>query len=221
MKNITTSVLGFDVPVNNVPETLQEAITAAGGEQQLLDGWLAYIRFHRTNTEARSVVAERIGEITGIERKTKEVAAPTKTDPNNTREEWDETEGDYVKRAIAEHGVDMVELLPLVLNGGYTVKDDKGVETQSGPLSVDFSAQGAVRSGGPKKLAQVYTKSATQLIGLGPEKYENAVKMLEQANPGTTIARGEDNVPTIESLAAALKTNKERVEKEANTALGL
>lgn len=196
-------MLGFEVPVTDVPETLEECIVAAGGEEQLKNAFLNYIRFHRTNTEARAEVAEKVEKLTGIPRSTKEVKAPTAADPNNTREEYDETEAEYVKRAIAESG-NGAALTPQILDG----------------LSIKFSAQGATRVGGPKKVAQVYTKAAEQLMG-DEAKLNNAVKILESKNPGTTVARDENGKVLVESLAAALKVNKERVEAEANAALGL
>ncbi len=203
MKNITTSVLGFEVPVTDVPENLQEMITAAGGEEAALQGWLNYIRFHKTNTEARSEVADRVEKITGIARSSKMVKAPTKADPNNEREEWDESEADYVKRALAEHG-DGASLTPQILDG----------------LSIKFSAQGAARVGGPKKVAQVYTKAAQQLME-DATKLAKAVTLLEGKNPGVQIATDDQGKVVLESLAAALKVNKERTDRESNAALGL
>ena len=82
MKNITTSVLGFDVPVSNVPETVAECITSAGGEQNLVDGFVAYRKFHNTNTEARGSVVDALEKVTGIKRETEQVKSPTKADPN-------------------------------------------------------------------------------------------------------------------------------------------
>ena len=219
MKNITTSVLGFEVPVTNVPENLQEGIASAGGEGNLLEGWLNYIRFHRTNTEARAEVADRISMLLGVERKTKKVSAPTSKDPNNTRDEWAESEADFAKRAVAESGQTLADIAPQILNGFTATVDGKEIEVD--PLALEFSATGATRAGGPRKVAQVYTKSANQLIALGPDKYNTAIAMLEKMNPGSTVARGEDNTPEVESLASILKVNKERVEKEALSALGL
>jgi len=186
-----------------VPETLQECIIAAGGEEQMIGAFLNYIRFHKTNTEARAEVAERVEKITGVARSTKTVKAPTKADPENTREEWDESEAEYVKRAIAENG-DGAALTPQILDG----------------LSIKFSAQGAARVGGPKKVAQVYTKAAQQLME-DATKLANAIKVLESKNPGLQVATGDDGKVSVESLAAALKVNKERTEREANAALGL
>lgn len=216
MKQITTSVLGFEVPVNNVPENMEEATKAAGGETSLLEGWLNYIRFHRTNTEARAEVAERISALLGVQRKTKEVKAPTTKDPNNTREEWDESEADFVKRAIAESGKTLAEIAPQIMAGEFEIEGKA-----AGPLSIEFSAQGATRTGGPRKIAQVYTKSAQQLIDKGDVVFNKAITMLEQANPGVTVARDDAGKPDTESLANALKANRDRVEKEANAALGL
>jgi hypothetical protein len=216
MKNITTSVLGFEVPVSGVPENLEEAKTAAGGESNLLEGWLNYIRFHRTNTEARAEVADRIAALLGIERKTKQVAAPTAKDANNTREDWAESEADFVKRAIAESGRTLADIAPQIMSGDFEM-DGK----PAGPLSIEFAASGSGRGTGPGKVAQVYSKSAQQLIDKGPDVYNNAITLLQQANPGLNIVIGEDGKPDVVSLASALKSNRDRVEKEANAALGL
>lgn len=220
MKDTTTSVLGFDVPVTGQPTELQEAITAAGGEQQLMDGWLNYIRFHKTNTEARAEVSDRIANLTGIQRATKTVKAPTKSDPNNEREEWDETEAEHVKRAIAASGKTLAEIATDLL-GGFTYTNEKNETVTVEPLSIAFSAQGQARTSTPKTIAKVYQKSAQTLIEKGEAVYNNAITLLQQANPGLEVARNDQGVPEVESLAAALKANRDRVEKESNAALGL
>ena len=84
MKNITTTVLGFDVPVQGVPETLAEAITSAGGEQNLVDTFVNQRKFHNTNTEARSEVVAALIEATNIARLTELKPTPTKSDPKKT-----------------------------------------------------------------------------------------------------------------------------------------
>ncbi len=206
MKDITTSVLGFDVPVSGVPETLQEAITAAGSEQAMLDGWNSYIRFHRTNGEARAAVIEALEAITGIERETEQVKSPTKADPNRMIDKYSESEQQYAERALAQNGKSHAELAPQVLAKVGTI---------------EFKAVGEPRVGGPGKLAKVYTENAQTLINAGEAAYSKAVDMLEQKNPGLKIDLDDSGAPTVASLAAALKANKVRVEREANEALGL
>ncbi len=220
MKNTTTSVLGFEVPITNFPENMAECVTAAGGEQQVVEGWLSYIRFHKTNGVARSEVSDRLEALTGIKRKTKNVKAPTEANPENTREEWDETEGVYAKRVIAESGKDVPTLQKSMLDG-FTYNDSEGKEQTFEPLSVEFNAQAAERTGGPKKLAAVYTKAATQIIAAGSEQWTKTIGILKSLNAGMEITMLEDGTPDVESLATAIKTNAYRVEKEANAALGI
>lgn len=205
MKQITTNVLGFEVPVTGVPENLAEAVTSAGGEQNLTDQWIGYRKAHDTNGEARELVVESIAKVTGITRDSKTVKSPTKADPNREVEEFTESEAEYVKRALAESGKTAEQLASQVTSG----------------LSVEFRGQGTARVGGPGKMAKVYTEAAQQVIGAGEAQYNATIGMLEQSNPGISVARDANGAPVLESLAAALKANLKRVQDEANAALGI
>ncbi len=204
MKQITTSSLGFDVPVTGVPETLDEAATVFGGADKVLDAAITYIRLHRTNTEVREELCDRIEKATSVPRLTKQVKSPTTEDPNRMTEEWDESESEYAKRALASFGKTAAEIAPTVLAG----------------LAVEFKAIGAARTGGPK-MAKIYTSAATQLIALGADKFNASITLLEQANPGTTVERDEAGAPKVDSLANALRVNQQRVIAESQKLLGL
>jgi|SRR5215475_77745 len=205
MKTDTTSVLGFDVPVNNVPETLSECVEAAGGEQNLIDGWLDYIRFHKTNTAARAAVVDALAKETGIARKMRDESSPTKADANRVISKPDESEQTYADRVRAELKLDSKVLWE-------QIKQEVG--------SIDFKAV-SVREPGAGRLAKVYTTNAETLIKAGADTFNKAVAMLEQKNPGLTVEKDEQGVPTIESLAAALKQNRQRIEAESNAELGI
>lgn len=206
MKQITTSVCGFDLPVSGVPENLQEAVQVCGGEPQAVDIIVNHVKYHRTNTEIRSAISEAITKITGVERETEKVPAPTKEDPNKTVEKWAESEQTHVNRALAEKGLKIADVAEQVAAAvGVT----------------EFKAVGEPRTAGPGRMAKMYTENAQTLINAGQATWSGAVEKLQQKNPGLTIALDENGVPTVESLAAALKTNRVRVEKEENAALGI
>lgn len=200
--------MGFEIPVKNYPENLQEAITSFGGEDGLLTAALNYIRFHKTNSVARAAVSEFVGEETGVARETKVVPAPTKSNPDNTREEWAETEDEHVKRAIATSKRTPQDLAEKLLNG-------------DSPLELEFNAQGVQRTAGPKKVAAVYTKAAQDLLKSDEKVVQTAIDKLQQLNPGVTVAMGEDGKPDVESLASALKANRDRRDKAAMAELGV
>lgn len=203
MKDTTTSVLGYDVPVTGQPETLQECVAAAGGEQNLVDGWVDYIRFHKTNTSARSAVVDALVEVLGAKRATEQVKSPTKADPNRMVEKTTESEQTFADRVLSQSGKTRSEVWDMI-------KEDVG--------SIPFVGTG--REGGPGRLAKQDTVKAQTLIDT-EGKWQQAVQLLEQKNPGLKIEMGDDGKPKVESLAQALRTNRRRLEAEANAELGL
>lgn len=66
MKQDTNEVLGFEQVLTNVPETLAEAVSLAGGEQAVLDAFIAYTTFHRHNGRSRDAIVEFLEKNTGI-----------------------------------------------------------------------------------------------------------------------------------------------------------
>ena len=202
MKDTTTSVLGFDVPVSGHPTDLQECVEAAGGEQNLVDGWTDYIKFHKTNTAARSAVVEALESTLGIERETETVKSPTKADPNRTVDKYAESEQTFAQRAIAQSGKTKAEIWDMI-------KEQVGV--------IPF--KGEARAGGPGRLAKQDTVKAQTLID--SDKWNVAVGLLEQKNPGLKIEMDEAGKPKVESLAQALRANRKRLEQEENAALGI
>jgi hypothetical protein len=205
MKSITTSVCGFDLEVSGVPETLDELVKAAGGEQAVVDTFVNHKKYHVVNTEARSALSEALGEITGIEREVQKVKSPTKSDPDREVEKFAESEQEYVDRVVAQSGRTREALAP-------------DVKAKVGTIA--FKAVGEARVGGPR-LAKMDTEYAQKLIAAGADMFNQAVEKLQQKNPGVTIEKDEQGVPKVESLAAALRANRARLEAESKAEFGV
>lgn len=203
MKNSTTSVLGFNPPVSNVPENIAECVTAAGGEQELVDQWVAYTFAHKVNTSARAAIVDALEETTGNKRATEKVKSPTKADPNREVEKYSESEQTYADRVRAELGQTTEQIWPTIAEAVGTI---------------EFKAVGEPRTG-TSRVGKEDAKNAETL--LASDVWKNAVELLVQKNPGLEIANGDDGKPTVESLAAALRTNRQRIAKEENALLGI
>jgi hypothetical protein len=205
MKSITTSVCGFDLEVSGVPETLEELVKAAGGEQAVVDTFVNHKKYHVVNTEARSALSEALGEITSIEREVQKVKSPTKSDPDREVEKFAESEQEYVDRVVAQSGQTREALAPQV-------------KVKVGTIA--FKAVGEARVGGPR-LAKMDTEYASKLIAAGADMFNQAVAKLQQKNPGLTIEMDEAGTPKLESLASALRVNRARLEAESKAELGV
>jgi hypothetical protein len=206
MKDSTTSTLGLDVPVSGVSTTVAELVEAAGGEQALVDKVVGWAMAHNVNTTARSLITEALEKVTGESRKTKQKASPTKSDPNNTIEVYDESEQTYTDRVCALKGWSREQL-------GEAVLPDVG--------TVPFKLVGEPRTGGPGRVGKEDAKKAETLLNGGDAMWTQAVQLLLQKNPGLEIPFAEDGKPTVETLANAIKVNRIRQQKEADAELGL
>jgi hypothetical protein len=206
MKDGTTSTLGFEPPVSGIPTTLPELVEAAGGEQILVDKVNGWAIAHNVNTDARGRITDALVELTGIERKTRSKASPTKSDPNNMIDVWDESEQTYTDRVCAELNQTREQLWP-------QIKDKVGV--------TPFKLVGEPRVGGPGRVGKEDAKKAETLINGGDAMWKQAVQLLLQKNPGLEIPFAENGMPTVETLANAIKVNRIRQQKEADAELGL
>lgn len=202
MKDTFTQVLGFDVPVSGYPTELSECIESAKGEQNLVSEWTDYIKFHKTNTAARSAVVEALENVLGIERETETIKQTTSKGVVKEVEKYAESEQTYASRVIAQSGKTKAEIWDMI-------KDQVGV--------IPFRSEG--RAGGVGRLAKQDTASAQTLID--SDKWSVAVQLLEQKNPGLKVEMDEAGKPKVESLAQALRTNRKRAEAEEAAALGI
>lgn len=199
-------MLGFEnVPVSDQPETIAECVAAAGGEQNLVDQWVGFVKAHRTNTEARGVITEALEEVTGITRSTRQKPTPSKSDPNKTTEVYDESEQQYSDRVRAETKQTTEQLW-------------NSIGAKVGTIA--FKAVGEPRTG-VGRLAKQDTTNA-EVLCKDPDKAAQAVQLLESKNPGLKIELDEaSGLPKVESLASALRTNRQRLQNEENAALGI
>lgn len=72
MKSVTKEILGFNVQVSGVAETLAEAVAAAGGgdagEQRVLSAVNNYVLFHQHFSKLRNLIVAKLEKSTGISR---------------------------------------------------------------------------------------------------------------------------------------------------------
>lgn len=104
MKNETKELIGFNVPIIGVVETLKEAVEAAGSEENVLADYVSNVLAHSHYAVLRRAIVGVLVTSTGIKRKTKTVGEGEKA-----KEVIDETEGEYVARLETELGEDALK----------------------------------------------------------------------------------------------------------------
>jgi inactivated superfamily I helicase len=95
MRNETREILGIEVQITGIADTLAEAITAAGSEAAVLNDYNGAVLAHSHYTQVRKTVCAKLNELTGIKRLTKK---------HGDKEVFDETEAAYVDRVREELG---------------------------------------------------------------------------------------------------------------------
>lgn len=95
MRNETREILGIEVMIVGIADSLSEAITLAGSESAVLNDYNSQILAHSHFTEVRRVICAKLTEITGIKRLTKK---------HGEKEVFNETELAYVDRVREELG---------------------------------------------------------------------------------------------------------------------
>lgn len=66
MKSVNKEILGFNVPVSGVVETLAEAVQAAGSEERVVDLTNNYVLFHSHFGKLRTAIVKKLVELTGV-----------------------------------------------------------------------------------------------------------------------------------------------------------
>ena len=98
MKTEVKNLLGFNVPVVGIAETLAEAVTAAQSEEAVLKDFNSNVLAHSHYTILRRVIAKTLVQLSGIK---------FKTVKDGDKDVIDETEGEYVARLESEVGEDV------------------------------------------------------------------------------------------------------------------
>lgn len=194
----TATLLGFPVTINKVPTTLDEAIESCGGgnigTEKLLGKFVGYSNAHSTYNDGRSEIVTAVEKVTGIAQKV------------GAENEDDEKDSIYVARALHESGKTVADVIA------------------AGEISVDFNpGTSGRRAGTPKTPSKTYVENATKIIDGHkdkPDTLAQIVKGLSALNPtASPIVLDEAGAPTVESLAAMLKSNNDRKLAEAKAEL--
>lgn len=122
MKTETRELLGFTVPVVGMVETLQEAISAAGGEQNVLNDYLNNVLAHSHYSVLRREIVKQLEKLTGIKRKTVK-----------------EGEGDKAKDVIAEKDGQYIARLETELGEDAVKSFESAIADACGKIPVDYS----------------------------------------------------------------------------------
>lgn len=104
MKTENRELLGFNVPVVGIVETLKEAIDAAGSEDNVLGDYVSNVLAHSHYAILRRVIVSVLEKQTGVKRKTK-----TTGEGEKAKTVIDETDGEYVARLESDLGEDALK----------------------------------------------------------------------------------------------------------------
>lgn len=99
MKTENRELLGFNVPVVGIVETLKEAIESAGSEDNVLGDYVSNVLAHSHYAILRRVIVSVLEKQTGVKRKTK-----TTGEGEKAKTVIDETDGEYVARLESDLG---------------------------------------------------------------------------------------------------------------------
>lgn len=100
MKTENKDILGFNVPVVGIAETLNEAVAAAGSEEAVLKDFNSNVLAHSHYTILRRVIVKTLVALTGVK---------LLTEKEGEKEVVTETEGEYLARLRTELGEDVIE----------------------------------------------------------------------------------------------------------------
>lgn len=195
MKVIQVNSLGFSLN-KAVPETNEEYDNLARrGPNAACEDASASTLYRGTFPQFRDSFLDKVGEITGVARKTKE--SGKKDEDGNPVLVWDETEGEYWKRIKAEKSLSdeaaVLQFSPLAQECMDAATFDPSVKER--------------KSAGPKAVAKTYLKIATSVVNEG--KADRLVELL-QTKLGREIVLSGDNEADIKVLAQAISDNEAR-----------
>ena len=100
MKTENKKLLGFEVPVVGIAETLSEAISAAGSEDAVLKDYNNNVLAHSHYTILRRAIVKKLVELTGVKQLTK---------TEGDKETITEKDAEYIARLYTELGEEAVD----------------------------------------------------------------------------------------------------------------
>lgn len=193
MISVKKKLLGLEVAVPNVPETLAEAV-AAYGESVVLAGFVNPVIYNVWNPDVRAAALEAIEASTGIARKTRSTG--------KEKEVKNEATGEVTKEPVLVYDETEKEYFDRLVGSGEPEQFQSFFDTAAAATEFNGAARERAASG-PKAIAKMYLNGAQQIIDAG--KGEVAAAKLSDIT-GVTITSD------LESLAKGLKikADKER-----------
>ena len=193
MKVIQVNSLGFTLN-KAVPETNEEYDNLAKrGPNAACEDASASTLYRGTFPQYRDAFLEKVAEITGIERRTKETGK--KDSDGQPVVVWDETEGEYWKRVKAEKSLSDEAAIQQFAELAQQCMDD---------ASFDPSVKER-KSAGPRAIAKTYTKIATEAVNTGKA---SALAGLLGSKLGREVALTGDSEADVKVLAQAIADNE-------------
>lgn len=196
MKDKKYNSLGLTVSIS-VPETVEEYNALAGRENAAVDDAVDNTVYRSVLAEFREKFCEEVEKETGIARKRSPVlddkGEPKKDKNNNPVITFDETEGKYIARVLAEKGYDDAGTFQAIADAIAT--------------NLKFDPSVRERTSGGGKVAKTYVEAADKIIAMGEDKVQRAVQNLS-SYLGREVASDRD------SLAAAIKAREDKKRQE-------
>lgn len=184
MKTITRELLGFEVPLNGVAETLQEIVSAAGDESRVVDLANNYVLFHVYYDTVRDKIVETLEKLSGkkLERNEKNVVTEKYTE--------------YIARLEDDEDIKA--------SGGLAQFESQVVEAVNA-LNVDYTK--SVRGVGDGTPAKKWLAYVDQLVADGKlerfiEKHGLDIEGLDKDGVAVVVARKVKEVVTMAQRAA-------------------
>lgn len=160
MRNHKVESLGVTYTVTNWPESIAEFDQLAKREGACLDEACANIQYRGTNPKFREPFLELVEKDTGIARKVRTATLKDGT----VKEYWDESEGKYWNRVLAE-----------------TKRAAESFQGLADQVSVEFDPSVKVtESAGPKTAPKAYITAAEALLKEGGAKLAAAQAKIKQ-----------------------------------------
>lgn len=184
MKTITRELLGFEVPLNGVAETLEEIVSAAGNDTRVVDLANNYVLFHGHYDTVRDKIIETLVKLTGKKLETDDKGKVTE---KNT---------EYIARLEEDDDVKAA--------GGLAAYESQIVEAVNA-LTVDYTK--TVRAAGDSAPAKKWLAYYDQLVADGKldkfiAKHEIDISGLDDEAIKVLVARKLKEVVTNAQRAA-------------------
>lgn len=179
MKTVVNEVLGFQIELRNIPETIAEAVQQAGSEQEVLNNHIDYVVFHSHNTVVRKECVELLEAKTGIKRSSHKEGENTVID---------ETEGAYVKRLRVSHADLLTEELAQEIRTKWSEVDFTPGTRGSGKLAKEWlSVYDQLKT--LNKLEEFVSKNGLVLVGEEKQDKETVGRKAKELIEADTKAR--------------------------------